>query len=86
MPLLTNLQKNLAKVLTPLLETINSSHVTNSGYFINRPKYVNMDNKLVATVDTKSLNTNIYKYKIIHFSKDLHHNIKIKPLSSGQKI
>ena len=51
--------KTLAKTLTPLLGTISSSHLKNSGDLINKIKDINVENKQLASLDVVSLYTNI---------------------------
>jgi len=60
-----NIAKSLAKLLTPLLGTISNSHIKNSNDLINKIKNINMQNKLLSSLDIKSLYTNIPVNKCI---------------------
>ena len=51
--------RKLAKTLSPLLGKISTSHLKNSGDLINRIRDLNMENKLMASLDVTSLYTNI---------------------------
>ena len=46
-----------ANILTPLLGTINPSHIKNSGDLIHKLEKINMKNKEMASLDVKSLYT-----------------------------
>ena len=49
----------IAKILTPLLSTINPSHVKNSGDLLNKIENINVQNKTMSSLDIPSLFTNI---------------------------
>ena len=60
-----NIVKHITKILTPLLGTINPSHLKTSGNLLNKIKNINMKNKLQANFDIQFLYTNIPVKKCI---------------------
>ena len=61
--------KSIAKLLTPLLGTISPSHLKNSGDLIQKLHNLNVENKLLASLDVKSLYTNIPVKKCLSLLK-----------------
>lgn len=49
----------LSRILTSLLSTMSPSHIKNSGELLNKLKNIDIKNKYMASLDIKSLYTNI---------------------------
>ena len=84
-------------MLSPLLGTISNSHIRNSGDLLNKINNLNMENKSLASLDIKSLYTNISVKKYIRrleihlkktnitFPLPIHKIIKICPYNTKHR-
>ena len=52
-------QKSIAKILTPLLGTISSSHLKSSSNLFKKIQNINKENKLTTSLYIQSIYTNI---------------------------
>ena len=70
--------REIAKILTPLLGTISPTHIKNSGDLLHKLTNIDIQNKRLASLDIKSLYTNIPVKKCLELLK--------KHLSSNKEL
>ena len=68
-----NIAKLLDKLLSPLLGTISDAHIKSSGSLLNKLTDIDMNNKYLASLDIKSLYTNI---PVDRYTEHLHNHLQ----------